>query len=99
MDLNKFAKRAFSNALKRKKITDTSNLGVQGAEALKGLMSEVEEFHKANPCEPSEHLPQYSEEVEELAGIAITAFTELYRRGVDIEKVLHEKMKFNEQRT
>lgn len=44
MDLNKFAKRAFSNALKRKKITDTSNLGVQGAEALKGLMSEVEEF-------------------------------------------------------
>ena len=99
MDLNKFAKRAFSNALKRKKITDTSNLGVQGAEALKGLMSEVEEFHKVNPCEPSEHLPQYSEEVEELADIAITAFTELYRRGVDIEKVLHEKMKFNEQRT
>ena len=46
----------------------------------------------------STHLPQYTEAQEELADIIIACFTELHRRGVDVEKIITDKIKFNETR-
>ena len=107
MDLNKFGKRAFNCATKRKKISGVVvELGVPTkhsfeelhAETINSLSEEVEEVIQSSELVSSEHLPQYSEAVEELVDVAIVAMTELYRRGVDINQALHEKMKYNEQR-
>ena len=98
MDLNKFGKRAFLVALKRCKISETTSEEVRNQEMCEGINEEVSELLKASERFNSEHLPKQTEVVEELADIAIASMTELYRRGVDIENVLHEKMKFNEKR-
>lgn len=98
MDLQKFAKRAYLCALKRGKITSTTSSVEMSIEGFCGLKEEVEEVQNASAEEPSDHLPDYSEEVEEYVDVVIVALTELYRRGTDVEKVLHEKMKYNERR-
>ena len=96
MDLNKFGKRAYLCALKRGKIHENPDSLRQ--ETIEGLDEEFREVVKASETDMSDHLNSYSAVVEELADVAIVAITELYRRGVDIETLLHEKMKFNERR-
>ena len=102
MDLNKFGKRAFSCATRRAKISgrtaETLTPEELHEETMRGLHEEVIEVENASEIFPSDHLPQYSEAVEELVDVAIVTITELYRRGVDIDQALHEKMKFNENR-
>lgn len=102
MDLNKFGKRAFTCATKRKKISGGTSATLTAEElheeTMRGLREEVMEVENASEVFPSDHLPQYSEAVEELVDVAIVTITELYRRGVDIDQALHEKMKFNERR-
>lgn len=94
MDLNKAAKRAYTNAINRKKISKSG--GHQ--ESVNSLKEEFEEFERANEDTPGDHMPNVSEAVEELTDILIGAMTELYRRDIDIEKVVHEKLKYNESR-
>lgn len=98
MDLNKFGKRAYTNALRRGKIHENLPEHLMHQETVEGLNEEVHEVIGASETESSEHLHSYSAIVEELADVAIVTITELYRRGVDIDEVLHEKMKFNERR-
>lgn len=98
MDLNKFGRRAYNSALKRGKIRENLTVETLHAETIEGLSEEVKEVIEASEQETSEHLNGYTAVVEELADVAIVALTELYRRGVDIEVLLHEKMKYNEQR-
>ena len=95
MDLNKFGRRAWNCALKRGKVHDMEDFH---DETLSGLNEEVSEVNSASETMEAEHLDNYSEIAEELADVAIVVFTELHRRGIDIEKVLHEKMKYNERR-
>lgn len=61
-----------------------------------GILEEFTEFIGASDTEPSEHIPEFTEAVEELADIAICCFTELYRMNVDVERIILEKVKFNE---
>lgn len=98
MDLNKFGKRAFNNAMQRAKISDEKNLETLHGQTCGSLDEEIRECVIASETEKSEHLSDYTQIAEELADVAIVAFTEMYRRGIDIERVLHEKMKFNETR-
>lgn len=97
MDLNKFGRRAYNSALKRGKIRENLTVETLHAETIEGLSEEVKEVIEASESETSEHFG-YTAVVEELADVAIVALTELHRRGVDIEALLHEKMKYNEQR-
>lgn len=96
MDLNKFAKRAYKCALRRGKVHEMER-GLLHQETVDGLNEEVQEVTAASETEVAEHL-DCPAVVEELVDVAIVAMTELYRRGVDIELLLHEKMKYNEQR-
>ena len=98
MDLNKFGKRATKCALRRGKIHEGLEQSELHQETIDGLNEEVNEVMEASEIEASEHLDNYPAIVEELADVAIVAITELYRRGVDIDAVLHEKMKYNERR-
>lgn len=102
MDLNKFGKRAFICAKNRKKISDATCDRLTPEElheeTMTSLTEEFEEVFAASEVTPSDHLPQYSEAVEELVDVAIVVMTELYRRHVDIDQALHKKMKFNERR-
>lgn len=98
MDLCKFGKRAYKCALRRGKIHENLEGTSLMKETVEGLLEEVNEVINASETEMSEHLDKYPAIVEELADVAIVAITELYRRGVDIDSVLHEKMKYNERR-
>lgn len=98
MNLNKFGKRAYKCALKRGKIHEGLEQSELHQETIEGLNEEVNEVIEASETETSEHLDNYSAVVEELVDVAIVAITELYRRGVDIDGALHEKMKYNERR-
>lgn len=98
MDLNKFGKRSYKCALKRGKISEHLEQSIIHQEAVKGLGEEIQEVINASETETSEHLGKYSAVAEELADVAIVTMTELYRRGVDIEGILHEKLKYNERR-
>lgn len=98
MDLNKFGKRAYKCALRRGKIHEQTDLQSLHQETVDGLVEEVREVVEAGEEEISVHLETRTAIVEELADVTIASITELYRRGVDIEAVLHEKMKYNEQR-
>jgi hypothetical protein len=61
-------------------------------------MIEVNEFAEASEDKKSEHLPEYTEAQEELADIIIGCMTELFKRGVDVDKIIDAKIEFNEQR-
>lgn len=99
MDLNKFGKRAYNCALSRGKIhNDLADIHVVHEETVAGIKEEVHEVSVASETLPADHLPQYTEVVEELVDVAISAITELHRRGVNIEEALHAKMKYNESR-
>lgn len=91
--MNKLAKTSYENALKRGKITpeDTQEI------VYLGILAELNEYIDATD-NPSEHLPQYTERQEELADVLICCLTELHREGVNVEKIIKEKIEFNKKR-
>ena len=93
--INDLAKQAHETAVKRgKRSEDTSHL-----DTFFGILSELKEFREASEIDPSEHLPQYTASVEELADIAISALTELYARVDNVEEVIVAKISYNKTRT
>ena len=94
MELQEKARKAFNNALRRGK-TSVYNYHQDDA---KTLMAEMKEFAEASEDMKSEHLPEYTEAQEELADIIIGCMTELFKRGVNIEKIIDAKIAFNEKR-
>ena len=94
MELQEKARKAFHNALRRGK-TSVYNYHQDDA---KTLMAEMKEFAEASEEMKSEHLPEYTEAQEELADIIIGCMTELFKRGIDVDKIIDAKIEFNEQR-
>ena len=94
MGLQEKASKAFYNALRRGK-TSIYNSHQQDTES---IMIEVNEFAEASEDKKSEHLPEYTEAQEELADIIIGCMTELFKRGIDVDKIIDAKIEFNEQR-
>lgn len=92
--INDLAKQAHETAVKRGKTSeDASHL-----DTFFGILSELKEFREASEIEPSEHLPEYTEAQEELTDVLICCLTELHRRGVDVERIIKEKIEFNKTR-
>lgn len=98
MDLNKFAKRAYQCALKRGKVHENLTPDQLHQETAQGLTQETTEVVEASEELCADHVPSFTEVQEELADVIIVACTELYRRGTDVEALLHAKMKYNEHR-
>lgn len=96
MRINSIAKRAFENALKRGKTTIDM---IHHDDTVNSLAEEFLEFVLADERMSSPHLPEVSHAVEELTDILITCMTELYRRDINVEEVVLEKIRFNENRT
>lgn len=94
MELQEKARKAFNNALRRGK-TSVYNNHPDDAQT---LMAEMKEFAEASEDMKSEHLPEYTEAQEELVDIIIGCMTELFKRGVNIEKIIDAKIAFNEKR-
>lgn len=97
IDLNKYARTAMVSAVLRGKVSITSDLDERHAN-LKSLYEEVEEVKQASELHPSEHLPNYTEVEEELADVLIGTLTELTVRGVNVEKIIRDKVRFNNKR-
>lgn len=92
--INDLAQTAFDTAIIRGKTEkDADHL-----DTFFGILSELKEFREASEIEPSEHLPEYTEAQEELADVLICCLTELHRRGVDVERIIKEKIEFNKTR-
>lgn len=94
IDINSIASLCAETAFKRGKISDS----VEHWKTAGGISEELMEFIKADESKPSEHIPEYTEAEEELADILITCLTELNRRSVDIEKIVIDKVVFNQKR-
>lgn len=92
--INALAEQSYQTAIRRGKTRDN----LSHIETASGIYDELEEFRMAFEHIASTHLPQYTEAQEELADIIIACFTELHRRGVDVEKIITDKIKFNETR-
>ena len=93
--INDFAKQAYNNAIIRGKTSkDTTH-----DDTFFGILEELKEFREASEIDSSEHLPEYTASVEELADIAISALTELYARVDNVEEVIVAKIEFNKTRT
>ena len=92
--INKLAQTAYETAVRRgKRGDDATHL-----ETFHGILDELKEFRKASEIAPGEHLPQYTQSVEELADIVICGLTELYARVDNVEEVIIDKIRFNETR-
>lgn len=92
--INQLAQTAFNTAIIRGKTSkDTTH-----DETFFSILSELKEFREASEIDPSEHLPQYTASVEELADIAISALTELYARVNNVEEVIVAKINYNKTR-
>ena len=92
--INQLAQTAFNNAIIRGKTAKDMN----HLDTFFGILSELKEFREASEIDPSEHLPQYTEAQEELTDVLICCLTELHRRGVDVERIIKEKIEFNKRR-
>lgn len=93
-EINDLARQAFNIAIIRGKTEkDAGHL-----DTFFGILSELKEFREASEVEKSEHLPQYTEAQEELTDVLICCLTELYRREVDVERIVKEKVEFNKTR-
>lgn len=92
--INDLAKQAHETAVRRGKTSeDASHL-----DTFFGILSELKEFREASEVDPSEHLPQYTQSQEELTDVLICCLTELHRRGVDVERIIKDKIEFNKTR-
>lgn len=92
--INDLAERSYITAIRRGKTSEN----LSHIDTMFGIFDELKEFRVAFEHISSTHLPQYTEAQEELADIIIACFTELHRRGVDVEKIITDKIKFNETR-
>jgi hypothetical protein len=92
--INKLAEQAFNNAIIRGKTSKDATHD----DTFFGIFEELREFREASEVDPSEHLPQYTASVEELADIAISALTELYARVDNVEEVIVAKINYNKTR-
>lgn len=92
--INRLALQAFNTAIIRGKTAKDMN----HLDTFFGIFSEVKEFLDASEIEKSEHLPEYTQAQEELADVLICCLTELHRRGVDVERIITEKIEFNKTR-
>lgn len=88
------ALRSFVAAMKRGKTTFKTSQ----EEIYNGIISELNEYREATD-EPSEHLPQYTQKMEELADIILSGMTELNKlcgsAGISVSEVLIAKTEFN----
>ena len=92
--INQLAQTAFNTAIIRGK----TSKDLSHNETFFGILDELKEFRDASEVEKSEHLPQYTQAQEELTDVLICCLTELHRRGVDVEKILTDKIEFNKKR-
>ena len=92
--INKLAEQAFNNAIIRGK----TNKDLSHNDTFFGILEELREFRVASEFGKSKHLPEYTEAQEELADVLISCLTELHRRGVDVEKIIKDKVEFNKTR-
>lgn len=92
--MNSLASRSCYNALKRNK-TSVFN---EHDDDVNGIKAEVNEFLLASEHKKSEHLPDYTEAQEELADVLICCMTELFKRGVNVDDIVRQKIAFNESR-
>ena len=92
-DIDVLAARAYANARTRGKISPTDSHQIKYL----GIRAELKEFLSATD-KPSTHLPQYTEQQEELTDILICCLTELQRSGVNIRQIIEDKIAYNEQR-
>lgn len=92
--INDLARQAFNNAIIRGKTSKDATHN----DSFFDILDELKEFKDASEFQKSEHLPQYTEAQEELADVLICCLTELHRRGVDVEKILRDKIEFNKKR-
>lgn len=95
VDLNNLALVAKKNAFKRGKTCQ----GIFHSKSAADISRELTEFLDASEKELSEHIPNYTEAAEELVDILITCLTELAKRNVDIEKILMDKIFYNQTRS
>ena len=95
VDINSLAILAKENAFKRGKTCQ----GILHSKSAADISRELTEFLEASEKDRSEHIPYYTESQEELTDILITCLTELAKRNVDIEKILMDKISYNETRT
>ena len=93
-EINDLARQAFNTAIIRGKTARDMN----HLDTFFSILSELKEFREASEIDPSEHLPQYTEAQEELTDVLICCLTELYRREVDVERIIKEKIEFNKTR-
>ena len=92
--INDLAKQAHETAVKRGKTSEDA----LHLDTFFGILSELKEFREASEVDPSEHLPQYTQSQEELTDVLICCLTELHRRGVDVERIIKDKIEFNKTR-
>ena len=92
--LNNLARQAFNTAIIRGKTSKE----LSHDDTFFGILEELREFREASETDQSEHLPEYTASVEELADIAISALTELYARVDDVEEVIVAKINYNKTR-
>lgn len=93
-EINKLAQTAFNTAIIRGK----TNKDLSHNDTFFGILEELREFRVASEFGKSKHLPEYTEAQEELTDVLICCFTELHRRGVDVERIIKEKIEFNKTR-
>lgn len=96
--LKELSKRALQCALKRGKVNPKFPIDVLLHTQKKAVHDEAVELLTARINKRSEHLPQYTEDVEEAADVIISALTYLRMAGVDVAEVIDAKMRFNEKR-
>lgn len=96
--INKLAQRALECAQKRGKVNPYHPIDVMESMQKKAVHDEAVELLVARTNRISEHLPQYTEDVEEAADVVISALTYLAMVAVDVQEVIEAKMKFNETR-
>ena len=92
--INELAQTAFNTAIIRGKTSKDFSHN----DTFFGILEELKEFREASEIDPSEHLPEYTQAQEELTDVLICCLTELHRRGVDVERIVKEKVEFNKTR-
>ena len=96
--LNDLAKSALECTFKRGKLSRLdSEEGMIGKQLL-AIGMEMQEVAIARERMPSEHVPGYTERQEEAADIIISILGYLFLEEVDIDKLIEDKMRFNEAR-
>ena len=93
-EINKLAQTAFNTAIIRGK----TSKDLSHDDTFFGFLEELREFREASEVEKSEHLPEYTQAQEELADVLICCLTELHMRGVDVERIIKDKVEFNKTR-